>query len=105
MLPIFPSNVVLLLVTERPKSAFISIHGDNFQVSVLREAGQYDRSFQARNVRILAIVLQNVPFSQHIDCYTCFINAFPVFQHIFKVSEGNVPLCHSENSMLCKVAN
>ena len=85
--PIFLSLIVLFLTPERSESAFVTIHGDDFQIPVLRESGQYDCSFKSRNFRLLTIVLKNVPLSQNIDRQSCFINPFSMVQHVFKITE------------------
>jgi hypothetical protein len=102
---IFPFAIIFRLASDRPEGALIAVHGDDFQISVSRESGQYRSSFKSRDFRILTIGLGNVPLSQNIEGHPCFINAFSMFQDVFKIVDGYVSLCHSENGMLRNIEN
>lgn len=100
---IFPSVIVFSLAAERSVSTSITIYGDDFQVSFWCESSQDNGPFKSRNFRFPQIALSNISLSQNVDRGSRFMNTFSVLQNVFKVTEGKVPLCHSENGMLRKL--
>jgi hypothetical protein len=102
-IPVCPeplSVIVLFLALDCPERALVAVHGDNFQQTIVREGGQDDGPFQSHNLRLLTIVLWNIPLSQNVDRYARSTNSFSVFQDVFKIPSREVSLCHSQNSVL-----
>jgi hypothetical protein len=81
------SVVELFLRSERFESAFVAIRGGDFQVSILRESGQDNGSFESCDFRLVTIIMWNIPLSQNVDRNSSSINTFSVFEHIFNVIE------------------
>jgi hypothetical protein len=95
-------SFIFCLAADHFEGTFVTIDGDDVQRTLLAESGQNHCSFKSCDFGFSAIALQDIPLSQNIDRDSCSIYTFPVLQHVFKVTPGNVSLRHAKNGMLRK---
>jgi hypothetical protein len=96
------SSIIFCHAADDFEGTLVTIDGDDVQRTLLAEPGQNHCSFKSCDFGFSAIALQDIPLSQNIDRDSCSIYTFPVLQHVFKVTPGNVSLRHPKNSMLRK---
>ena len=97
------SSVILCLAPDRFESAFVTIRSDDFQIPILPGTCQYHSSFEPCDLRLIAIIIWNIPLSQHVERNPCCTNTFAVFNHVFQVTKRDISLRHAKNSVFGKI--